>query len=81
LASVSEGQTARVGIVEGTRKLVLPLEWCEPQLFDVTAPDPDEVDLAAAEPARTLGLISQLLGSPAFVGAYEEIQRARAGAQ
>ncbi|MEO8797308.1 MAG: sulfatase-like hydrolase/transferase, partial [Polyangiaceae bacterium] len=62
--AISEGRTSKLGLIDGTRKLVVPLDSGEPQLYDLTLPVPDEVDVAAAEPARVLGLVERLVRSP-----------------
>jgi hypothetical protein len=66
LTSSSEGQTASLGIVEGRRKLILPLDWGEPQLLDLDASTPDEAEVSSAEPSRTLDLMNALVRSPMF---------------
>ncbi|WP_129346838.1 sulfatase-like hydrolase/transferase [Sorangium cellulosum] len=76
-AAVSDQQIARVGIIDGRYKLVLPLEWGAPELYDLTAPDPDEADLSAARPRETLRLMSALLRSPVFLAAEAELERKR----
>ncbi|EYF07079.1 sulfatase-like hydrolase/transferase [Chondromyces apiculatus] len=74
--AVSDQQMARVGLIEGQQKLVLPLEWGAPELYDLTAPDPDQVDLAALRSRETLRLMSTLLRSPMFLAAQAELERA-----
>ncbi|WP_437284286.1 sulfatase-like hydrolase/transferase [Sorangium sp. So ce406] len=76
-AAVSEQQIARVGILDGGYKLVLPLEWGAPELYDLAAPDPDEVDVSAAHARETLRLMGALLRSPVFLAAEAELERAR----
>ncbi|AKT42046.1 sulfatase-like hydrolase/transferase [Chondromyces crocatus] len=75
-AAVSDQQIARVGLIEGREKLVLPLEWGAPELYDLNVADPDQDDLAAARPRDTLRLMSILLRSPMFLAAQAELERA-----
>ncbi|WP_437561213.1 sulfatase-like hydrolase/transferase [Sorangium sp. So ce542] len=75
--AVSDQQVARVGILDGRYKLVLPFEWGGPELYDLTAPDPDEVDVSAAHPREALRLMGVLLRSPVFLAAEAELERAR----
>lgn len=74
--AVSDQQVARVGILDGRYKLVLPFEWGAPELYDRTAPDPDEVDVSAAHARETLRLMGALLRSPVFLTAEAELDRA-----
>ncbi|WP_437730180.1 sulfatase-like hydrolase/transferase [Sorangium sp. So ce1335] len=76
-AAVSEQQIARVGILDGRYKLVLPLEWGAPELYDLAAPDPDEVDVSASNARETLRLMGALLRSPVFLSAEAELERSR----
>ncbi|WP_437874543.1 sulfatase-like hydrolase/transferase [Sorangium sp. So ce513] len=76
-AAVSEQQIARVGILDERYKLVLPLEWGAPELYDLTAPDPDEVDVSAPNARETLRLMGALLRSPVFLAAEAELERAK----
>jgi hypothetical protein len=64
VSAVSERKMAQLGVVRDGRKLVLPLDWAEPQLYDVTREEPDEEDIAELEPRRTLELLNSLLRSP-----------------
>ncbi|WP_437319568.1 sulfatase-like hydrolase/transferase [Sorangium sp. So ce385] len=74
--AVSDQQIARVGILDERYKLVLPFEWGAPELYDVTAPDPDDVDVSAAHPREALRLMGALLRSPVFLAAEAELERA-----
>ncbi|WP_437613435.1 sulfatase-like hydrolase/transferase [Sorangium sp. So ce834] len=75
--AVSDQQIARVGILDGRYKLVLPFEWGAPELYDLSAPDPDEVDVSAAHPREALQLMGALLRSPVFLAAEAELESAR----
>ncbi|AGP35305.1 sulfatase-like hydrolase/transferase [Sorangium cellulosum] len=75
--AVSDQQVARVGILDGRYKLVLPFEWGAPELYDLAAPAPDEVDVSAAHPREALRLMGALLRSPVFLAAEAELERAR----
>ena len=66
MAATTEGQITKLGIVEGPRKLVVPLDWGEPQLYDLTSTMPDEADVAELERSRLLGLVDELIRSPIF---------------
>ena len=70
LSSVNEQRLSRVGLVDGRYKLILRTDWGDPQLYDLTATDPDGEDVAAQhEDAVTTGM-AQLLRAPVFVNAY-----------
>ncbi len=77
-SSVLQQELARVAVIDGRYKLVLPTDWGSPQLIDTEAPLPDDTDLAEALPSETLSRMATLLSSPVFVNAYED---ARAAAQ
>lgn len=59
----------RVGLIPREppfRKLVLPLESVEPELYELTATDPDELDLELNRGPQALGLLDKLVTSPVF---------------
>lgn len=63
----------RLGVIDpaGTSKLVVQLESGVPELYDLSASDPDWEDLADAQRTRTLELLNQLVRSPVFPRADE----------
>lgn len=68
LTGFSQRKLARVGIVEPdkTWKLVLTLDSNHPELYDLTAPDPDAASVAAEHPGETARLMGDLVRSPIF---------------
>ena len=73
-ASAADQQLSKVGLLEGRWKLVMPIDWSEPELYDLRAKDPDEIEQATQQPATTLRLTSTLLRSPFFMTAYDKIR-------
>ncbi|MBE7482530.1 MAG: sulfatase-like hydrolase/transferase [Polyangiaceae bacterium] len=63
----------RLGVIDpaGTSKLVVQLESGVPELYDLSASDPDWEDLADAQRTRTLELLNHLVRSPVFPRADE----------
>ena len=57
-------QVARLGVVDadGRRKLVLPVDSGQPELYDLTARVPDDVDIAPDEPATVDRLMPIVMG-------------------
>jgi arylsulfatase A-like enzyme len=72
LSSVNERRLSRVGLVDDQFKLILRTDWGEPQLHDLSAPDPDEADVAAERPDAATERMGVLLRSPVFVNAYAD---------
>jgi hypothetical protein len=68
MSACSKLTLARIGLVDplGPWKLVLPFESAVPELYDLRAPDPDEVSVADAHPRRTLDMLNTLVGSPLY---------------
>ncbi|MEP7049757.1 MAG: sulfatase-like hydrolase/transferase [Pseudomonadota bacterium] len=68
LTAASKDVLVRVGIIDPVRnwKLVLSLEAALPELYNLSAPDPDAENLAEARPGATLNLLRQLFRSPVF---------------
>jgi len=68
LSSSSKDVLVRAGLVEptGRFKLVLSLEAALPELYDLSAPDPDAANVADKHPALTLELLRRLVESPVF---------------
>lgn len=68
MSACSKLTLARIGLVDpvGPWKLVLPFESAVPELYDLRAPDPDDVSVADAHPRQTLDLLNALVGSPLF---------------
>jgi uncharacterized protein len=75
-SSVLQQELARVAVIDGRYKLVLPTDWGSPQLIDTEASLPDDDDLAEALSSETLARMATLLSSPVFVNAYEDAQAA-----
>jgi len=50
-----------------------------PELYDLAEALPDETDASGQYPMRTLDMMSELVRSPMFVGAYDEVLEGRAG--
>lgn len=65
-SAVTDGALARIGTVEGERKLVLPVRDGDAELFDLTATDPDAASIASLEPETFARLRSALVRSPVF---------------
>ncbi|MEB2313337.1 MAG: sulfatase [Sorangiineae bacterium] len=55
---------SRVGIVDGRRKLVVPVDWGAPELHSLTDSDPDVTDSFSEERGVGLRLLGELLRSP-----------------
>lgn len=70
LSSVNERRLSRVGLIDGRYKLVLRTDWGDPQLYDLTASDPDGADVAAQHEDEVTTGMAQLLRAPVFVNAY-----------
>ncbi|MBX3206156.1 MAG: sulfatase-like hydrolase/transferase [Labilithrix sp.] len=64
LHASSEGKPTMYGVVAGGRKLILPSAGGPPLLHDLDGDDPDETDLAMAEPNDTANLLDLLVASP-----------------
>lgn len=64
LHASSEGKATMYGVVAGGRKLILPSAGGPPLLHDLEGDDPDETDLAMAEPNDTANLLDLLVASP-----------------
>jgi hypothetical protein len=65
-SAVTDGALARIGAVEGERKLVLPVREGDAELFDLTATDPDAASIGSLEPETFVRLRSALVRSPVF---------------
>jgi len=78
LSSAAKDQPNRIGLVDGDWKLVLPLEWCEPQLYDLRAQDPDDLDVAAEHPRETAEMMNKLMRSPVFSAAQQDLRSRQA---
>jgi hypothetical protein len=72
LSSTNEQRLSRVGLIDGSYKLVLRADWGEPQLFDLSIADPDLVDFGETLPVETTRRMADLLQSPVFVNAYDD---------
>ena len=69
LESMRKQDVLRIGLIDRQppyRKLVLPLDSVQPSLHDLDAPEPDETDLARAQPLGMLERLSALVRSPVF---------------
>jgi hypothetical protein len=68
LSSSSKDVLVRAGLIEpkGRFKLVLSLEAALPELYDLSSPDPDAVNVADDHPKLTLDLLRRLVESPVF---------------
>lgn len=68
MAAVAKEQLVRVGLVdpEAQYKLVLSLEAAVPELYELTADDPDAQSVADREPTRLLRMLNSLVRSPVF---------------
>ena len=77
---------AMVGVVDDAarRKLVLPLSTNLPELYDLSDPEPDEVNLAQTEPSvvkRLLAVVREGPLNPAASTAHEHCARMRPGTE
>jgi phosphoglycerol transferase MdoB-like AlkP superfamily enzyme len=74
LTAASKDVLVRVGVVDPVRnwKVVLSLEAALPELYDLSSPDPDAVNLAEAHPKPTLDLLRQVYRSPIFPRTAED---------
>lgn len=74
LTAASKDVLVRVGVVDPTRdwKVVLSLEAALPELYPLSAPDPDAANLAEANPKATLELLRELFHSPVFPRSAED---------
>jgi len=68
LTAASKDVLVRVGVVDPVRnwKVVLSLEAALPELYDLSSPDSDAVNLAEARPKPTLDLLRRVYHSPIF---------------
>jgi hypothetical protein len=68
IRSGTRDQERMIGLIDpaGTSKLVVQLESGVPELYDLSAEDPDASDLAGEQPTRALPLLNQLVRSPVF---------------
>jgi len=64
LHASSEGKPTMYGVVAGGRKLIPPSAGGPPLLHDLDGDDPDDTDLAMAEPHDTANLLDLLVASP-----------------
>ena len=90
LTAAAKDVLVRVVLVDPVRdwKLVLSFEAALPELYQLSAADPDDANLAEAHPKLTLDLLRQLYHSPIFPRSTEDFevrdtkeQRARAAAE
>jgi len=90
LTAASKDVLVRVGLIDPTRdwKLVLSLEAALPELYRLSAADPDAANLAEAHPKLTLDLLRQIYHSPIFPRSADDFdlrdtkeQRASAAAE
>jgi len=90
LTAASKDVLVRVGLVDPVRnwKLVLSFEAALPELYHLGSPDPDQENLAEAQPKLTLDLLRQLYHGPTFPRSSDDFdvrdtkeQRARAAAE
>ena len=72
-------QVARLGVVstDGRRKLVLPVGSNQPELYDLTASVPDDVDIAGDEPATVEKLLPIVMEGAQNPGARRTHERCR----
>lgn len=63
----SENHLSQFGLVDGRRKLVLPLEFGEPELYALEGDEPDARDIAPEDNQVALRLLNELLRSPLVV--------------
>ena len=64
LQATAEGRPSLVGLIDAERKLVVAPSGGPAQLHDLSADDPDDVDIALREPDRATELLEELAGSP-----------------
>ncbi|HEX2672861.1 MAG TPA: sulfatase-like hydrolase/transferase, partial [Polyangiaceae bacterium] len=90
LTAASKDVLVRVGLVDPVRdwKLVLSFEAALPELYDLGSPDPDQENLAEAQPKLTLDLLRQVYHGPTFPRSSDDFdvrdtkeQRARSAAE
>lgn len=77
LLSMRKKDVLRVGLIERRapfHKLVLPLDSVEPELHDLTLPEPDDFNYARQRPMVMLRMLSQLVRSPVFPRSDDERQ-------
>lgn len=72
MSSVNERRLSRVGVLDERYKMILRTDWGDPQLYDLTASDPDAADVAAANEKEVARRMAVLLRSPVFVNAYDD---------
>ena len=77
----SREATQRIGVIApaGGEKLIVQLESGVPELYDLSASDPDWKDLSQDRPQSTLRLLNQLVRSPVFPRAAEGAEGDRSG--
>jgi hypothetical protein len=73
-------QVARLGVIsaDGKRKLVLPVGSSQPELYDLTAAVPDDVDIAPSEPGtvdRLMPIVLEGAQNPAERRRHERCRR------
>lgn len=78
MKSMQGDELRRVGMVQDGWKIVQKADWSDPELYDLAEAWPDETDASRQHPMRTLDMLSELVRSPMFVGAYEEVLAGRA---
>ena len=68
MGATSKLTLARVGLIDegGRWKLVLPFESATPELYDLDSAETDTKSVAEKNPAETLRLLSDAVGSPLF---------------
>lgn len=90
LTAASKDVLVRVGLVDPVRdwKLVLSFEAALPELYDLGSNDPDQENLAEAQPKVTLDLLRQIYHGPTFPRSNDDFdvrdtkeQRARSAAE
>jgi len=90
LTAASKDVLVRIGLVDPVRdwKLVLSFEAALPELYDLGSSDPDQENLAEANPKLTLELLRKLYHGPTFPRSSDDFdvrdtreQRARAAAE
>ena len=64
LRASSDGRPSMLGLVDPTRKLVVPAGGGPPQLHDLTVDDPDDTDLTEREAEHASKLLGDLASSP-----------------
>lgn len=77
LRSVIKEQVARLGVIDPTaqRKLILPIESGQPELHDLSARAPDDVDIALDEPATVERLLPLVSDGPMNPRAWRKHER------